>query len=501
MPAKKRQNFLHKFLNNEKELPVLAAVAAGLYPIFFYFTNNFTLVNSWQHVGYFIVFFLCVPILIFLVAQRVSRLSYFVRFRKYVIPFLNAFTFLFFMGICHYAGIQKKMSLVFIPIAVVLSFFLFKQLKKVIVLQFILAIIGIGTFIASMLNQPSYSQDWISQPDDIEQAVFKSTPNVYLIQPDGYTNFSELDKGYYNLDNNDFKFFLEENGFINYQGFRSNYASTLSSNSSLFMMKHHYYNNGTNMGEALNARNAIVTQNPVLDIFKNNGYKTYLILEKHYLLLNKPKIGFDHSNVENSDVPYISAGLDKDRDVVLDLKEAMTDVEKKPKFFFIEFFNPGHIKNRESESKGREGERDLWMERLKVSNEKLTQLVGTIKKNDPNSLIIITADHGGYVGLDYAIEIYNKTSDRDIITSIFSSILSIHWPDQNVPSFDNNLKSSVNIFRVMFSYLSEDTKYLENLQDDESFILLHKGAPKGVYKYINKYGSTTFENFSLFKVE
>ncbi len=500
MAAKKRQNFLNKFLNNQKEYPILAAVAAGLYPIFFYFTNNFTLVNSWGHIGYFITFFLCIPVLIFLLSQKVSRFSYFIPYRKYILPFLNVFTFLFLMGVCHYAGIEKKMSLAFIPIALLFSFFLFRHLKRLIVFQFILAIVGIGTLIFAIIKQPYHSQEWMLQLDDIEQVVFKSTPNVYFIEPDGYPNFSELDKGYYNLDTSDMSLFLKNNGFKNYPSFRSNYASTLSSNSSVFMMKHHYYNNGGNMGEALHARHSIITKNPVLDIFKNNGYETHLIVEMPYLLLNKPKLGFDHSNIALREVPYIGSGFEQKRDVFLGLKNVLAVDTEKPRFFFIEFFNPGHIKNRKSESKGMEGERDAWIESLEKSNEKLKQLVDAIKKNDPNGLIIITADHGGYVGLDYAVEIYKKTSDRDRISSIFSSILSIHWPNQDAPNFDGKFKSSVNIFRLLFSYLSEDMHYLKNLQDDGSYILLLKGAPKGVYKYIKDDGSATFDNISLHKL-
>jgi hypothetical protein len=381
------------------------------------------------------------------------------------------------------------------------SFFLFRYFKKLIILQFILAVVGLVTLMFSIINRPSFSKEWTVQPDNIEQVIFKKTPNVYFIQPDGYSNFSELEKGYYQLDTHDLKFYLEENGFKNYRGFRSNYASTLSSNSSLFIMKHHYYNNGRNMGEAIDARNIIVSENPVLTIFKNNGYKTCLILAKQYLLLNKPKIGFDYSNITVSDVPYISAGLDKGSDVLLDLNEAMLDIDEKPKFYFIEFFNPGHIENRKSKSKGREGERESWIESLERSNTKLKKLVNTIKKKDSNSLIIIAADHGGYVGLDYGAEIYNKTNDKDLINSIFSSTLSIHWPNQEVPSFDQKFKSSVNIFRILFSYLSEDTRYLEGLQDDESYILIHKGAPKGVYKYLDEDGNATFENFSIFKLK
>ena len=99
------------------------------------------------------------------------------------------------------------------------------------------------------------------QPDDIEKVQFKKRPNIYYIQPDGYVNFSEMVKGYYKNDNSAFKHFLEDNGFKNYDDIRSNYTSTLVSNSATFSMMHHYYNNGFNFTEIANAREIIISKN------------------------------------------------------------------------------------------------------------------------------------------------------------------------------------------------------------------------------------------------
>jgi hypothetical protein len=128
-----------------------------------------------------------------------------------------------------------------------------------------------------------------------------------------------------------------------------------------------------------------------------------------------------------------------------------------------------------------------------LANEKLLALVKAIKEKDSNSLIIIMSDHGGFVGMDYSRQIYTKTVDRDLIYSIFSSNLSIHWPNNEIPEFDAELKTGVNLFRFVFAYLSEDKSYLKNLQEDESFVILKKDAPKGVYKYIDAKGKISLE--------
>ena len=191
-------------------------------------------------------------------------------------------------------------------------------------MQFVLAGIGIVALIYAIVYIPVFPQNWSDQPDGIGEALFKKKPNIYFIQPDGYTNFSELVRGHYNVESSLFEDYLTKNGFKNYPNFRSNYASTLSSNAAIFMMKHHYYanyNSGSRLNEALNARNFIISKNTVLDVFKNNGYKTHFISETPYLLLNRPELGYDFTNYKLKDVPYISTGLDSNRDVFLDLKD------------------------------------------------------------------------------------------------------------------------------------------------------------------------------------
>jgi hypothetical protein len=492
MTAKTRANFLKKFLQSGTVSPVVAAVAAGLYPIFFYFSNNYTLVNTWGHLGYFALYFLLLPVVGFVMANRVARLSPFEKWRKYLLPFLNIFVFLFLMKVCLYAGMQKKMILGILVVSALFTFFLHRHLKKVIVLQFVLALIGLFSLLPTVIKQISYSSDWLIQPDNIEAVVFKTKPNVYFIQPDGYVNFSELKMGHYAYDNSEFEAFLAKEGFTNYPNFRSNYATTLSSNSATYAMKHHYYNKGTSMSEALNARDLIVSDNAVLRVFKKNGYKTNLISELPYLLLSRPRMGYDYCNYNYNEINYIGTGLRNPRDIIEPLASILEEPSDQPNFFFVEMFNPGHIANRKEDTKGREIEKAEWFESLEWANEKLTSLLTLIKEKDPGALIMISADHGGSVGFEYSRMIYTKTQERDLVYSIFSSQLSIHWPD-TIPKFEGHLKTPVNLYRHVFSYLSEDESYLQNLQEDETFIVINEGAPRGIYKYIDSSGNIVFK--------
>lgn len=481
------------FLSNKNDYPILAGLTAGLYPIFFYFSNNYTLINTWGHVAYFVFFFLIVPALVFFIAHKIFKLSRFAKLRKYVLPFLNMFTFLFLLIVCLCAGIQPVLMFLAFAFAALFAFFLYKDFKKVMAFQLILAVLGLIWLIPNLIAQINYSKAWQEQPDAIENAVFKKKPNVYFIQPDGYANFSELKKGHYDYDNSAFEGFLKEEGFKNYPGFRSNYTSTLSSNSSVFMMKHHYYNNGSAFNEPINARNVIISENPVLNIFENNGYKTHFISELPYLLINRPAMGYDFCNFDYDRLSYISTGLGERQDILKPLADNLKTAWETPKFFFIEIFDPGHISSTSAGTDGAQEERTEWLQGLERANDLLRETVTLIKSRDPNGLIIIMADHGGYVGFDYTDQKQEKTQDETLIHSMFSANLSIHWPNGMVPVFDGSFVSSVNFFRILFAYLSENQSYLSHLQDNSSYITIYKDAPKGIYKYIDDSGNITFE--------
>lgn len=490
MPQPKNQNSIQSFLKTKKEYPLLAGVLAGLYPVFFYATNNYTLVNTFGHLLYFVVIFLVLPALliygVYHLSKRIKRGMY----TKYVIPVLGSFLFLFFMHIGVYGSLKKKITVGLFFLACIAGFFLWKHSKKLLAIQGILGLIGFITFIPKPVEAFTYNDSWKAQPDAITQLQFTSKPNVYFVQPDGYVNFSELYKGHYKIKDSTLQQFLEEQGFAMYPDFRSNYASTLTSNSATFMMKHHYYDKGLSL-ETYNARNTIVSENPVLSIFKNNGYKTHLLTELPYLLLNRPVMGYDYCNISYKDVAYLGTGLGKTVDILSPLENAIKEDTQLPKFFFIEIFNPGHIHGNKSASLGIEGERNLWIESMEMANERVIKTITTINAQDPNALIVIMADHGGYVGMEYTGEIYKKTQERDLLYSVFSSNLAIHWPDGKKRG-ESHLKSAVNLFRVLFSYLGNDSKLLEHTEENSSFVVIKKDAPQGVYQCIDNEGKIVF---------
>ena len=473
--------------------PLILGMACGLYPVIFYYSNNYSLINSWKHLGFFICLFLIAPVVFFFILGRLLKIQWFEKLKKYAYAFFSLLFFLFFIELSLYANVHIWFTIAIIVVSIIFGYFLHKHLKKLVVFQLLLAFIGLFSLVPTLLKQLNYSDEWMRQPDNIESVVFKKTPNIYYFQPDGYVNFSEIGKGYYNLDNSDFKGYLEENGFTLYEDFRSNYTATLASNMATFGMKHHYLNYGFNLTETINGREVVITENPVLNILKNNGYKTHFIAEVPYMLANKPKMGYDYSNFTKEDVGFIGTGYSEEKEIFEPIESTMKLDSLQPKFYFVEIFNPGHVPSGKEKSLGAEKEKELWNDRLQIANTTLKRAIDIVKANDPNAIIIIMADHGGYVGMDYTLQARKKNMDHDWVYTIFSSQLAIHWPNGEAPSYDSNLKSPVNVFRILFSYLAENESYLDKLEENSSYIIIEENAPKGVYKCIDEDGKVTFE--------
>ncbi|TBN05620.1 hypothetical protein EYD45_04925 [Hyunsoonleella flava] len=479
------------FLESKKEYPIIAAIATGLYPFLYYYNSNFTLVNSWEQFGFFILCYVFIPIcvfyLLYIFFERIDKNK---RYLKYLIPIFNLITFSAFVVISTY-GFKTKALVLAITVAILIGIVFSRHIKKIIVFQYLLAFFVLLKLVPDIYKVTNYSSKWMAQPDDIENVVFKKKPNIYVIQPDGYANFSKLKDVPYNYDNSNFESFLKDNDFKFYSDFRSNYISTLSSNSSMFAMKHHYYNNSPSGKELYGTRKVIAGDNPVISILKKNGYKSFLLLERSYLLVNRPHLYYDYCNIDLSEVSYLARGFEINKSLVGTMDTLVSNNTETDNFYFLRIMRPSHVSVNKSESRGIKGEREFYLSELEKANQTLKEIINIINNKDENSLIVIMADHGGYIGLNYSMESRIKQTNETTINSIYTSALAIKWPNK-VPDFDDKFKTPVNLFRILFSYLSDDTKYLRHLEGDKSYAIINKNAPVGVYEYINENGEVVF---------
>ncbi len=332
---------------------------------------------------------------------------------------------------------------------------------------------------------------WIQPSDSIEEVVFKTKPNIYMIQPDGYVSRETMEDALYNYENS-FYDWLSKEDFKIYKDFRSNYPASLNSNASLFSMQHHYFGSTLMPDfEMPYARECISGDNPVIRIFKNNGYHTSFVVEDEYFQQNKCDQLYDYTNISVDEIPYFSKGDNLQQDVLSDLKSAISLSVEKPRFFFVEKCVPHHV-HFFAEGDRIKKERLEYLEKIEEVNIWLKQTINLITEKDPHALIIVLADHGGWVGMNDYGEMFSTQKEAHI-ASIFSNICAIKWNGLPYDEFDEGLTSNVNVFRTLFSVLSENKSYLNNLEKDESYNLNNEGYFKEVVKLINDDGTFTYQ--------
>lgn len=460
-----KQSF-NNFVNNSKDYPLFSGFSLGFYFLVFYFSNNIDLVNSLSQLFFFVFYYIVSSILIVFIIYKIVKKSKYSEFCSQSI--ILSILLLFFINLFGFYNIllsYKKLGLLLILIFIIFKFKV-RNNKYLIVFLFLMSVIPIvklGKIISLNFNN---SNKWQLQPDDILNSKFKKTPNIYYIQPDGYASDINLKGSLYRYNNSAFDNWLKNEAFTLYSNYRSNYQSTLYSNSSCFFMKHHLSNEFSNFKYA---RDYIVGENPVLKIFKNNKYKTFFITERPYLLMNRPHVFYDYCNFKLQDVTHFKDGWENFREITGEIENKIINNKKTNNFFFIEKFNPSHIAGVKSPYSSIEKERIKYIESLKIANIWLKKIVTFIENNDPDAIIIIGADHGGFVGFESTSQSISRITDKKLLNSIFGAKLAIKWSDKQHIEYDGTLRTSVNLFRVLFSYLSEDKSLLDKLQPDVSY--------------------------------
>lgn len=476
-----KQKF-NDFLINSKDYPLLVGFVSGFYPLVFFYSNNYESINSGQHLLFFSFLFLVVPSIgtyvLYKIVNHFPILNPYKRHLLYVI--IIAFTAICLFQV-YFLTIKKRSLLLLVLVAVFSSRKFYDSYKKIVVFVLLLSLIPFGKCIETVLyKQFVDTLGWTKQNDAIAQTKFVKSPNIYFLEPDGYASKEAMQEAPYAYKDTIYDW-LKLNSFTVYKNTRSNYPASLASNASMFAMKHHYLNRiPSSPFEMLDARKIIVGNNLVVDIFKKNNYKTFFIVEDGYFQQNFQKGNYDYYNIKNSEILFFNDDNVTKKDVYVDLKKCMeNDSEKnKPKFYFVEKLYPHHI---DCDGSGIGNERSIYLERVEKANVWLKKTIDLIVKKDPSGMIIVAADHGGWVGIENINRMF-ATKDKKLLKSIFSNLVAIKWNDNQHLDYDKALQSNVNIFRILFSCLSEDKTLLKYLEEDSAYTIRQDGmfSKKGV---------------------
>ena len=481
---------LSAFTEAETDTPLLVGFISGFYPFLFYYSNNYPSINSWLHAVTFFAIYVGIPIAVTLLSyfifSKVERLK---PYKKHLLFVLVIFLTSLFMSQAVYMTLKKKVLLGILILVCAASVKMRTHYKKIIVLIGIMAVIPLFKCLVNVYE--GTGTDWTTLNDGILNAEFKHKPNIYMIQPDGYVSREVLENPPYNYKTT-FYDWLNNNGFTVYKNFRSNYPASLTSNASMFSMKHHYFNDVIFPAiEMPNAREAIMNNNAVA-VLNNNGYETFYLGQDEYFQQNLAKGNYDHYNINTEDIPLFTKGDKIVRDVYADLNSSINYKTEKPKFIFLEKLLPHHV-HFAAETNRIQEERKEYLAKIEESGLWLKKAIALIKQKDKNALVIILADHGGWVGIENMPE-FLSTNDKSLVYSTFGNLAAIDWNGLQHEAYDEHLKTNVNVFRILFSCLSENRSYLDALQEDASYnIRPGNFISQAVHKLIDEKGNVVNE--------
>lgn len=291
--------------------------------------------------------------------------------------------------------------------------------------------------------------------------------NVYIMAYESYPNFETIE--YYGINNDKQKKFLENNNFTIYNGIYSNAASSLASISRIFDINGkisenvRYYTSGNAFG---------------LNVFKANGYKTVSIFNSPYYFGTYP-ITWDEyhpkGNVNKIGGKTITKAIyegefrfdifedNYNYDKYLKLKnQYLSSNPKKPTILYTHNGYPGHSSN---SGKCLPDEKKKYFGNLEKANIEMINDINVLKKNDPNSIIVLLGDHGPYLTKNCTVlQGFNKDLiDKHDVQDRYGTFLAIHWPNEK-PLKNKNVEIIQDILPIILSNITDNHQVFDTLK-------------------------------------
>lgn len=333
--------------------------------------------------------------------------------------------------------------------------------------------------------------------------TFSNQPNIYFLVFDSYASIDALEA--MDISSSETTAYLHENDFTIYPSFYTNMQSTRRAMSSYFGMDIEFGSKAYGMSED-KMQKIISGDNPVFKLLNGNGYTTKIIMVNEWFKFNMNSFMIGNYCFANSCHPskidgyYINYFSIFDNIILSGYlhtmykhlqsfsftqgTEFLSEVaeNKEGNFVYAHVGAPGHAKTSRVSYKGSCNEKEekyKYKERLVQTNSILTTSVDIIMKKDPSAVIIIASDHGAYIFNRCAA--FAPLLSREEVVERQGALLAIRWPKDYDGKYDENIKSSANLFRYIFSYLAGHERLLENKPDDDAFYL-HNGV---VYQSID----------------
>ena len=365
-------------------------------------------------------------------------------------------------------------------------------IKPLNVLLLILTLVAFGNLVFSVLSNYGKVPPTIKLEDKYttkiyENVQFKVKPNIYLIVPDSYPSNIVL-KRLFNFDNRVFSTKLNKLGFKVYDNYFSSYPYSLEGVHSILSMRHNYFKQ-TISKDAIGLREEISgLGSNVINILRGNEYKSNYIHETNYLLtkgcfVEKCSPGsLEHEKLINTlqlfyyfdFLTKLSSSYNSDNEMIRRIEKTNPGSQK----FIYKHYMGTHSVLKSYEKQYTDSVpkfRKEFPTKIKKGNKILLSEIRQISKKDPSAIIIIVADHGSWAGATRTAEGFtvDETLDK------FNVFLAVKWGNGYRGQYDGEIKSSVNLFRYIFAFLSKDESILKTKVEDSSY-LNYKGVVKKV---------------------
>jgi hypothetical protein len=306
---------------------------------------------------------------------------------------------------------------------------------------------------------------------------FKSMPNIYLIVPDSYPS-NPLLKKFFNFDNIEFSAELERSGFRIYDNYFSSYPYSVESMHSMFSMTHNYFDKSIG-NDAIKLREVIAGRgNNVINVLRNNGYKSVYAHETDYLLKKNcfieaclPRLS-EYERLQKN-LKHFSffnfPAINRAYNVRTAMHNEIERTKEGSRTFVYKHFMDAHsgLKNYEKRYASRLNEfRKHYPKKIEDANKTLLDEVRQITAQDRTAIIIIVADHGTWAGAERTGA---GLTGNEILDKL-NVFLAIRWGSDYNGEYDNDIKTSVNLFRYIFAFLSQSERILETRVPDDGYL-------------------------------
>jgi hypothetical protein len=322
---------------------------------------------------------------------------------------------------------------------------------------------------------------------DFNSLAQKKYPDVFILQFDEYAGLQTL-KNMYGFDNSKFVDALKRRSFQIAQNSNSNYNGTSFSVLSLLNMGYIEEITKAEVSSAIAYSKSVeaIRKNDLMHFFRSNGYNVYnhsffeveqtrslnylflpvkqrLMLDKTFgsVLLNDLVCSVN-SNTFHLLINDYPARIDKYNQEVIKRSFETISAENAPVFMYAHFMMPhspflrdstGGLKNIGQAYK--ESNKGLniksYLQYLNYCNKVALEMIDSIKRSKPNSVIVIMSDHG----------LRNlKQSDRK--HSEFNNFIAISSPKHENTIVPDSL-CTVNLFRsIMNQHFGQNFPMLDN---------------------------------------